>query len=530
MLALDASVPIAFLTVIIAAYRYGTTVGLVAATGMALVDATVAHWGEGAGAPPSAYPAVTMSLYGMQAVVGGLIGRLRELAERGKQDGSERKKVEKKLAEVSNNDALTGLPNRAALLRKLDGALAGENPGASPNALLLVDLDRFKDVNDALGHRWGDALLKEVALRLRANAREDDFVARLGGDEFAVLISGRDTERATALAERIVQALERPFPLSIQTLVVSASVGIAFAGPDIDGGTLLRHADLAMDAAKRRGNGVATYVDSENVPAAHRLAMSGDLRAAVERNEFLLYFQPQINVKTREVHGVEALVRWQHPSRGLMMPDTFIPIAEEIGMMDRLTDWVLEAAFVQLERWNQAGIDLRMSVNLSAQDLRDEHVAQMIAQLFKRHEVSPRQLCLELTETAVTTEAETAAERLRHLARYGIRISIDDFGTGYSSLALLKQFPVDELKIDKQFVMGMDRDEDDAAIVYSTIELAHRLGVDVVVEGVETAATLRTIARLSADFAQGYAISPPLPVAAFEEWLRNYPQLIARGA
>ena len=527
-LALDASVPIAFLFVVVSAYLYGTSAGIIAAVAVAVADAGAAHLGAGT---RSTHPSITFALYVMQTVVGGLIGHLRALAARGAVDGSERRLVETRLRELATHDPLTGLPNRVLLGRRLEHAMAtAAEPDASGAALLFIDLDRFKDVNDALGHHAGDLLLREVAARLRLLVRDSDLVARLGGDEFAVLLLGRDSDRAQNVAERVVAALERPFSLDGQSVVVSASVGIAFAGGDADGGTLLRHADVAMYAAKRRGNGVATYAATEDVQAAHRLAMSGDLRAAIARNELLLHFQPQIDVKTGNVRGVEALVRWQHPTRGLIFPDAFIPIAEEIGMMDRLTDWVLHAAIRQLERWDSDGLRLRMAVNLSAQDLRDERLEATLAKLLASHCVDARQLCLELTETTVTTEAERAAERLRGLARRGIRISIDDFGTGYSSLALLRKFPVDELKIDKQFVIGMESDSDDAAIVYSTIELAHRLRVDVVVEGVEHASTLRTIERLRADYAQGYAISRPLPAATFESWLREYPHVLARGA
>jgi EAL domain-containing protein (putative c-di-GMP-specific phosphodiesterase class I) len=250
--------------------------------------------------------------------------------------------------------------------------------------------------------------------------------------------------------------------------------------------------------------------------------MASALPAAIENDELVLHFQPQINVATGAVNGVEALVRWQHPERGLLYPDLFLPLAEEIGMMDRLTDWVLRAAIRQLKRWNRDGSSLRVAVNLSAQDLRDGRLAESISRLISLYGIDATHLCLELTETTLTTEAERAAEALRELSALGVRISIDDFGTGYSSLSHLKQFPVDELKIDKQFVIGMASDPDDAAIVSSTIELAHRLGVDVVVEGVEDQIAFDAIALLGAEFAQGFGISHPLTPKAFEVWLRDY--------
>jgi EAL domain-containing protein (putative c-di-GMP-specific phosphodiesterase class I) len=277
-----------------------------------------------------------------------------------------------------------------------------------------------------------------------------------------------------------------------------------------------------MCSAKRRRSGIAIFTRNDDDRALDRLTMASALPAAIENDELVLHFQPQINVATGAVNGVEALVRWQHPERGLLYPDLFLPIAEEIGMMDRLTDWVLRMAIRQLKRWNRNGTPLRMAVNLSAQDLRDGRLSESISRLLALYGIDPRQLCLELTETTVTTEAERSAESLRELSRLGIRISIDDFGTGYSSLSHLKQFPVDELKIDKQFVIGMATDPDDAAIVSSTIELAHRLGVDVVVEGVEDNIAYAAITRLGAEFAQGFGISHPLTAKAFELWLKEY--------
>jgi EAL domain-containing protein (putative c-di-GMP-specific phosphodiesterase class I) len=307
-----------------------------------------------------------------------------------------------------------------------------------------------------------------------------------------------------------------------QTVAISASVGIALGEADSTVAGLLRQADIAMYAAKRRRSGVAIFTRNDDDRALDRLTMASSLPSAIANDELVLHYQPQINVATGEVAGVEALVRWQHPERGLLYPDVFLPLAEEIGMMDRLTDWVLRVAIRQVKRWNRDGTYLRIAVNLSAQDLRDGRISESISRLIALYGIDPRQLCLELTETTVTTEADRAAESLRALSRLGIRISIDDFGTGYSSLSHLKQFPVDELKIDKQFVIGMATDPDDAAIVSSTIELAHRLGVDVVVEGVEDRVAYDAIARLGAEYAQGFGISHPLTAKAFETWLSDY--------
>jgi diguanylate cyclase (GGDEF)-like protein/PAS domain S-box-containing protein len=437
-------------------------------------------------------------------------------------DISDRRWAEAQLAKHASHDALTGLPNRAILHERLEEAVAHATRQTMRVALLMIDLDRFKDVNDAYGHACGDALLCEVSNRLRHQVRDSDFAARLGGDEFAVILSGGDIDEATVVAERLVAALGRPYAVRGQTVAIGASVGIALGESDSTAESLLRQADVAMYSAKRRRSGIAIFNRSQDDHALDRLTMATAFPAAIANDELVLHFQPQIHVATGAVRGVEALVRWQHPERGLLYPDLFLPLAEEIGMMDRLTEWVLRAAIPQLKRWNREGILLRVAVNLSAQDLRDGRLAESIPRLIKVYGIDPNQLCIELTETVVTTEAERAAESLRELSRLGIRISIDDFGTGYSSLSHLKQFPVDELKIDKQFVIGMATDPDDAAIVSSTIDLAHRLGVDVVVEGVENNGAYAAIAHLGAEFAQGFGISHPLTAKAFEAWLKEY--------
>ncbi len=437
-------------------------------------------------------------------------------------DISDRRQAEAQLAMQASHDALTGLPNRNMLDERLDHALAFASREASRVALLLVDLDRFKDVNDAFGHQCGDGLLVEVAGRLRRQVRDTDFAARLGGDEFAVVLASGDIDDATVVAERLVTSLARPYTVHGQPLNVGASVGIALGEPETTAAALLRQADVAMYSAKRRRSGIAIFSRQEDDRALNRLTMASALPAAIANDELVLHFQPQIDVATGAVLGAEALVRWQHPERGLLYPDLFLPIAEEIGMMDRLTDWVLRVAIRQVKRWNRNGTSLRVAVNLSAQDLRDGRLCESIARLIELYDIEPNQLCLELTETTVTTEAERAADSLRQLSTLGVRISIDDFGTGYSSLSHLKQFPVDELKIDKQFVIGMATDPDDAAIVSATIDLAHRLGVAVVVEGVEDQASYAAVARLGAECAQGYGISHPLPPKAFDTWLAGY--------
>jgi diguanylate cyclase (GGDEF)-like protein len=437
-------------------------------------------------------------------------------------DISDRRQAEAQLAMQATHDALTGLPNRGTLDGRLEDSLALAAREGTHVALLLVDLDRFKDVNDALGHHAGDELLCEVAVRLRRQVRDSDFAARLGGDEFAIVLASGDIDDATVVAERLVASLARPYDVQGTMLNVAASVGIALGDPETTAVALLRQADVAMYTAKRRRSGIAIFSRNDDDGALDRLTMASAMPAAIANDEFVLHFQPQIDVATGSVVGAEALVRWQHPERGLLYPDMFVPLAEEIGMMDRLTEWVLRNAIRAVKRWNRDGSTLRVAVNVSAQDLRDERLSESISRLLALYGIAPDQLCLELTETTVAAEAERAAESLRPLSNLGVRISIDDFGTGYSSLAHLKQLPVDELKIDKQFVIGMATDLDDAAVVSSSIELAHRLGIYVVVEGVEDRACYEAIARLGAECAQGYGISRPLPAKAFDAWLADY--------
>jgi diguanylate cyclase (GGDEF)-like protein/PAS domain S-box-containing protein len=437
-------------------------------------------------------------------------------------DISDRRQAEAQLAMQATHDALTGLPNRGTLDGRLEDSLALAAREGTHVALLLVDLDRFKDVNDALGHHAGDELLCEVAVRLRRQVRDSDFAARLGGDEFAIVLASGDIDDATVVAERLVASLARPYDVQGTMLNVAASVGIALGDPETTAVALLRQADVAMYTAKRRRSGIAIFSRNDDDGALDRLTMASAMPAAIANDEFVLHFQPQIDVATGSVVGAEALVRWQHPERGLLYPDMFVPLAEEIGMMDRLTEWVLRNAIRAVKCWNRDGSTLRVAVNVSAQDLRDERLSESISRLLALYGIAPDQLCLELTETTVAAEAERAAESLRPLSNLGVRISIDDFGTGYSSLAHLKQLPVDELKIDKQFVIGMATDLDDAAVVSSSIELAHRLGIYVVVEGVEDRACYEAIARLGAECAQGYGISRPLPAKAFDAWLADY--------
>jgi diguanylate cyclase (GGDEF)-like protein/PAS domain S-box-containing protein len=445
-------------------------------------------------------------------------------------DVSEIKNAEQRLIAATTHDALTCLPNRALMATRLDEALAER--GDKQIALLLIDIDRFKDVNDVLGHPAGDDLLVQVTARLLASIREGDLVARIGGDEFAIMLGRtKDTRDAAEVAARIRATVVAPYVLGGRDIVVGASVGLALAGEGLDATMLLRRADVAMHAAKRRRDGVSIFSKMQDERANRRLTMGSALAAAIVNDEFVLHYQPQIDVRTGVVRAAEALVRWEHPDRGLLYPDFFLPIAEEVGELDRLTDWILYAALKRVRRWNRAGHGMRVAVNLRPHDLRDDRLAEIVPRLLSQTGVEAHALCLELAETTIMTEAESAAECLRALSERGVRISIDDFGTGRSGLSHLRTFPIDEIKIDKQFVINIEQDAGDAAIVASTIDLAHRLSVEVVVEGVERSSTLEAITAMGAQYAQGYAIGRPLAPSAFDAWIyeRRGLRAIANG-
>jgi len=443
-------------------------------------------------------------------------------------DVTARHEMEEALRHQTRHDALTGLPNRALLHERVAAAL-GDAPNApGPLALLLLDLDRFKEVNDTFGHEQGDDLLRAVADRLRGAVRSGDTVARLGGDEFAVLLPGADVAGAARVAADIRAALDTPLRVEGQALQVGVSVGIAL-GPvhGADGPTLLRHADVAMYAAKHGRMGHAVYEQAWDRQGAERLARIGELRAAIEEGALLLHYQPQVDLASGRVRGVEALVRWPHPERGLIPPDAFIPLAEQTGLIAPLTEWVLAEAIRQCREWQRAGVPLTISVNLSMWNLHDPALPDRVAALLREHDVRPAWLRLELTESALMVDTARTMDVLTRLAALGVRLAVDDFGSGYSSLAYLKRLPVDELKIDKGFVRELATDATDAAIVASTVALGHALGLRVVAEGIEDRAACDRLAGMGCDVAQGYYLSRPLPADALARWLREAPWVVA---
>jgi diguanylate cyclase (GGDEF)-like protein len=416
------------------------------------------------------------------------------------------------------HDALTGLPNRTLLRQRAEEALAG--PAAGAVGLVLIDLDRFKEINDTLGHAHGDVVLQAVADRLRATVRGSDTVARLGGDEFAVLLTGvEDVESARQLAGRALAAMEAPIEVDGVSLDVDASIGIALSGAhgdDVE--SLLQNADIAMYSAKDQGLGVCVYDLSLNDHSPERLGLLGQLRRAIDNGELVLHFQPKVALPTVAVCGVEALVRWQHPERGLIPPGDFIPLAEHTPLIRPLTRFVVDAALEQCARWRDAGRVLAVAVNISARNLLDEQFVEEVQELLARWQVPASCLELEVTESGITADPDRARRILTRLAECGVTLSIDDFGAGYTSLAQLKDLPVHQLKIDRSFIAPMAADPSNALIVRSVVELGRNLGLTTVAEGVEDEATRDSLRAMGCDVAQGYYVCRPMPAEQLEGW------------
>jgi diguanylate cyclase len=419
------------------------------------------------------------------------------------------------------HDPLTGLPNRELFADRVAQATRASDRGLQPAALLLLDLDRFKDVNDTLGHHHGDLLLREVATRLTGTLRAVDTVARLGGDEFAVLLPDASADGAAAVAQKVRAALHQPLTLDGVGLDLDASIGIAvYPDHGADAAELLQHADVAMYIAKQTHAGFVVYDPAVDQHSPRRLALLGGLRRALERDELVLHYQPKADLHSGRVLGVEALVRWQHPAHGLLGPAEFIPLAERTGLIHPLTRWVLDAALRQAAAWRRAGHELSVAVNVSTRSLLDRDFPDQVADRLAAFEVPASALMLEVTESAVMADPALALDVLGRLHALGVGLALDDFGTGYSSMAYLKALPVDELKVDRSFVGHMASSNSDAVIVRSTIDLGHNLGLHVVAEGVENRDTWDQLAALGCDTAQGYHLGRPMPAADLERWLQ----------
>ncbi|TFD02011.1 EAL domain-containing protein [Cryobacterium sandaracinum] len=422
------------------------------------------------------------------------------------------------LRRQSKTDELTGLPNRRALYAEVSSRLADDR--SRNRALLLLDLDRFKEVNDSLGHDAGDRLLVQVGLRLLEGLQSGDLLARLGGDEFAVLLERTDQVEAEAVANKLRATLAQPFTLEGISLQTSASIGIALypdQGDDLT--ALLRKADMAMYKAKATHSGHHVYRSADNRHGDARLRTLQELRLALTEDQLVLHYQPKICLKTGFVSGVEALVRWNHPERGLLFPDQFLTLVEEAGLMHALTQEVLRKALDQSVLWAAQARTLTVAVNLSASSLIDADLPERVGTMLSARGLLPTALMLEITEDFLMADRDRARDILTRLRASGIRISVDDFGTGYSSLAYLRDLPIDELKLDQSFIFPMADDARAAALVASTIDLAHGLGLKMVAEGVENSVAYDELVRYGCDFAQGYFMSRPLSAAALDEWL-----------
>jgi diguanylate cyclase (GGDEF)-like protein len=441
----------------------------------------------------------------LAAISWSVTGRLRAEADRN--------------AFLAEHDHLTGLPNRAQFQRRLAEALS-TGGRAGPVAVAVIDLDRFKEVNDTLGHANGDALLSELASRLTSVVTGRDLVARLGGDEFGLVLIGGNAEEVSDRLTGLRGVLEEVAEVGGLPVSAEASIGFALSPEDgTDPDSLLQHADVAMHVAKVGSPSVARYDAALDHYDANKLALVAELRRAIAGDELVLHFQPKATVATGEFHAVEALVRWNHPDRGLLYPDEFLPIVEQTGIIDALTLWVVSAALKQLASRDRELSNLSVAVNISARNLSRPDFATQVLTALSQHGVAPDRLTLEMTETAFVADPQRASQLLRELSRAGVRVSLDDFGRGQTSLGYLSTLPLDEVKIDKSFVLDMLEKPSHAAIVKSVIDLAHNLGFEVVAEGVETEGVLAALTALGCDIAQGYHLARPMPGGALSGWL-----------
>jgi diguanylate cyclase (GGDEF)-like protein len=435
---------------------------------------------------------------------------------------AENDRLIRRLSWDAYHDVLTGLANRWRFLQALEDEIAADVPPGEIVAVLLLDLDSFKDVNDTLGHAAGDQLLNEVGQRLKQIAPGGALVARLGGDEFALLVRAKGSGVIQEEAEALQRALEQPFEWDGVTLDVGGSIGIAvYPDHGTDASTLLQRADVAMYAAKGRGRGIAQYVPTMDSSSVRRLSLAADLRRAIEDGQLEVYFQPKVALTDQQLIGVEALVRWEHPEHGTVTPDDFVPIAEHTGQYLPLTRLVLNRSLAQCRTWLDQNRELTVAVNVSVRCLSDANFADEVASTLRAHRVPASMLTLEITESGVMSEIERVLPTLTKLREHGIGLSVDDFGTGYSSLAYLRRLPVTEVKIDKSFVLAMGTDPADLAIVKAILELGRHLDLTVVAEGVESEISMSLLAEMACDVAQGFLLARPLPVDRLERWIER---------
>lgn len=451
------------------------------------------------------------------------IGHLGRTFDRMREAIAER---ERKISKLAYWDELTQLPNRAFFTDQLLNFVDNYKKNNQTFSVLMLDLDRFKYVNDVLGHSAADNLLTSLAFRLKASCKsESDIVARLGGDEFGIILANTNAALALEVARRLQSALETPIALNDSFVDLSAGVGIAnFPEHTKDIELLLSRAEIAMYAAKNSSSGISVYHSDLDVANEENLSLVSEIRAAVEQNQLSLYVQPKIDFATGKILAVEALVRWNHPERGLVFPDMFIPFAEQTGHISKISNWMLCEAARYAALWQKQGLNVALAVNLSARDLIDIELPNKLKQILTEHQLSADSLSLEITESSIMDDPARALDTVERIAKMGIQLSIDDFGTGYSSLAYLKRLPVSELKIDKSFVMNIEHDHDDVIIVKSTIELGHNLGLKVVAEGIENKSVWNILNAMGCDYGQGYFMSKPMPASKLLDWSEQWSQ------
>ena len=428
------------------------------------------------------------------------------------------------LHHMANFDSLTNLPNRWSLNSRLDSAISSIQQMDGHLMLALLDLDGFKEVNDSLGHQAGDDLLRQIKPRLEPILRDSDFLARLGGDEFAVLLHPIESQaEGLDIITDVIDAMGEPFDLKIMQAQIGVSIGISLCPAHAsDASTLLRYADVAMYYAKRNKLHHAVYSPEIDPHTPRRLELMSDMTRAIREDQLVLYYQPKIRADDGRIQGVEALVRWPHPAHGLITPDEFVPLCEISDLIGPMTLWVLQRALRDFTKWQQDGFDMGVAINVSVRNMLDSRFPQAVVDLLRRFDSGPGSLTLEITESALMEDPKRAKTNIDRLHAAGVKISIDDFGTGYSSLSYLKHLPVQELKIDRGFVLDMLADENDAVIVRSTVDLAHCLGIQVTAEGVENAAVTAELKRIRCDHLQGYHIARPMPLDALIPWLSNW--------
>jgi len=438
---------------------------------------------------------------------------------------------EEKIYHQTHHDALTGLPNRLSFEETLQEAIQQDSDQKTPLGVVLIGLDRIDEINGTLGHRLGDKIVQQIATRLLEGITRAETVARTATDMFMLVVPGMKTDHAETVSRDVLRCFDAPFRIDDVAADVNAHVGAACHpqhGETVK--LLMQHADVALYNARQSPVRYALYAPDTDSHSTERLSLMGKMRRGLEDGEFQLFYQPKICLETRRITHAEALIRWEQPGSGFVFPDTFIPLAEQTGNIDRITSFSLATAMQQCSTWHKNGYPIKVAVNLSAKDLLDAKLTDRIGQLLSQHHVQPDWLILEITESAVMQDTQKAMDMLRQLNAMGVTLSIDDFGTGYSSVAYLKKLPVHEIKIDKSFVMELSQSREDAVIVRSTIEMGHNLGFRVIAEGVEDEPALKMLSEFGCDLAQGYFFSRPLPVSEFESWLQDSPWGIAGTA